>query len=59
MFRDLFTFFKKCVPLSTTFIIASNVSFVHMFFLVFEDTWFNCGDDLCFVGQEQGEDFPC
>jgi hypothetical protein len=35
MFHDLVALFRESVPLSTTSIVASNVSFVHMPLLVF------------------------
>jgi hypothetical protein len=50
MFHDLLAFLSERVPLSTTSIIASNISFVHMLLLVFEGTQFNSGVDLLLCG---------
>jgi hypothetical protein len=36
MFHDLLALLKECVPLSTTSIVAFNVSSIHMLLLVLE-----------------------
>jgi hypothetical protein len=50
MFHDLLALFKECVPLSTTSIVDSNISFIHMPLLVFGGTQFSCGADLLRCG---------
>ncbi len=57
MFHDLLALLKECVPLSTTSIVASNVSFVHVPLLVFEGIRFNCGANFLLRGLRVGGRF--
>ncbi len=50
MFHDLLTFLKEGVTLSTTSMVVSNASFIHMPFLIVEGIRFNCGVDLFLCG---------
>ncbi len=50
MFHDLLALLKECVSLSTTSIIASNISFVHMPLLVSEALDLVVVLIFCFVG---------
>jgi hypothetical protein len=57
MFHDLLALLKECVLLSTTSMVASNASFVHMPLLVVEGNQFNCGADLLLCGSRVGGRF--
>jgi hypothetical protein len=46
MFPDLLDFLKEYVPFSTTSIVVSTISYVHMPFLLIVRVWFNYGVDL-------------
>jgi hypothetical protein len=46
MFHVLLALFNECVPLSTTSIVISNVSFVHTFLLHVVDAQFNWTNGL-------------
>jgi hypothetical protein len=50
MFHDLLALLRECVPLSTTSIVASNVSSVHMPFLFLEAFDLTVVLIFCFVG---------
>ncbi len=57
MFHDPLALFKEHAPLSTTSIVASNISFVHMPLLVFEGIRFSCVANLLFRGLRVGGRF--
>jgi hypothetical protein len=46
MFHDLLAFLKEYVPFSTTSIVVSTISYVHMPLLLIVRAWFNYGVDL-------------
>ncbi len=50
MFHDLLALLRECVALSTTSIVASNASFVHMTLLVLEAFHLAVVLIFCFVG---------
>ncbi len=57
MFHDLLALLKECLPISTTSMVASNASFVHMPLLVVKGNQFNCGGDLLLYGSRVGGRF--
>jgi hypothetical protein len=46
MFHHLLAFLKEYVPFSTTSIVVSTISYVHMTLLLIVRTWFNYGVDI-------------
>ncbi len=57
MLHDLLALLKECDPLSTTSMVVSNVSSIHMPFWVVEGIRFNYGVNLLLCGSRIGGRF--